>query len=33
MTDDFPVAIYHNPTCGTPRNTYASFYVWLLPVQ
>jgi arsenate reductase len=23
MTDDFPVTIYHNPDCGTSRNTLA----------
>jgi arsenate reductase len=23
MTDDFPITIYHNPACGTSRNTLA----------
>jgi len=23
MTDDFPITIYHNPDCGTSRNTLA----------
>ena len=23
MSDDFPVTIYHNPACGTSRNTLA----------
>ena len=23
MADDFPITIYHNPSCGTSRNTVA----------
>ena len=23
MSDDFPITIYHNPDCGTSRNTLA----------